>query len=428
MDGRRVLVELRLPAGALEADALAAGESLAGLGLALDPDYPPVPVPAAADAPADAAEAETVVVRGTLEPGAEAALERDPRVVRIWSDARVQPFTRPCGAPDCNSRPLGAKGDLAAMAAFVGADRVWATGQRGAGITIGIVDTGVRGKACPALVDGWSPPGASPWGDDAAQEHGTMCAVDALAVCPEAAILDIGIMKSRAPTTEGFLSDAVAAYRWAMARYRAGGTPQILSNSWGMYRESWGPDYARDPNHPFTRTAVAAIGLGMLVVFAAGNCGADCLFPPAACGGDLGPGRSIWGANGHPAVITVAGANILGQWVGYSSQGPAALDPRKPDLCAPTHFKGFTRNDAGTSAATPVASGVLGLLRGARPSLRQEEAKHLLMETARDICEPGWDARSGAGIVQAEAAYLRLGAAGATGAAAGTAASGAARP
>jgi subtilisin family serine protease len=407
-DARRVLVELRVPAEAAAGEPLGlAAPEVAALGLELDPEYPPVPVPPlpGLEAELDAGGERTVVVRGTVAPGGEAALEADPRVVRVWSDARVRPFAGPCGEPDCNSRPFGAKGDLAEMARAIGADRVWEAGQRGEGIVIGIVDSGVRRGACPALIDGWSPPGTSPWGDDRAGEHGTMCAIDALAVCPEARILDIGLMKSAAPTTEGFLSDAIAGYDWAIARYRGDGTPQVLSNSWGLYQESWGPDYARDPGHPFTRKAVEAIDLGILVVFAAGNCGADCLFPPMACAGDLGPGRSIWGANGHPAVITVGGANIRGEWVGYSSQGPAALDPRKPDLCAPTHFKGFTRNDAGTSAATPVAAGVLGLLRAARPSLRQDEAKRALMETARDICEPGWDARSGAGMVQAEAAY-----------------------
>jgi subtilisin family serine protease len=329
-------------------------------------------------------------------------------VVRVWSDARIRPFPTPCGTPDCNSRPLGAKGDLVEMARHIGADRVWAAGQRGAGVVIGILDTGVRRRDVPALIDGWSPAGTSPWGDDRAGEHGTMCAIDALAVCPEAKIVDLGIMKSTSPTTEGFLSDAASAYDWALERYRAHGAPQILSNSWGLYRESWGPDYARDPQHPFTRKVVEAIDAGMLVVFAAGNCGGECLFPPMACVDDLGPGRSIWGANGHPAVITVGAANIHDAWVGYSSQGPAALDPRKPDVCAPSHFKGYTSNDAGTSAACPVAAGVLGLLRASEPSLRQAEAKEILMASAHDICAPGWDANSGAGVIRAEAAHLLL--------------------
>jgi subtilisin family serine protease len=409
MATRRVLVELRMPAELDPSAAMAAAGEIAVPGFALDPGYRPVPVPPAGDERAALGpDEQALIARGTLDEGAEAALRRDPRVVGVWSDAHVLPFPGPCGTPDCNPRPGGAKGDLAAMARHVGAERVWAAGERGAGIEIGILDTGVRRKDVPALVDGWSPPGGSPWGDDRALEHGTMCAIDALAVCPDAKILDLGIMKSPAPTTGGFLSDAVSAYDWALRRYRERGTPQVLSNSWGLYRESWGPDYARNPWHPFTRKVVQAIDAGMLVAFAAGNCGGDCLFPPMACADDLGPGRSIWGANGHPAVITVGAANIHDAWVGYSSQGPAALDPRKPDVCAPSHFKGYTRNDAGTSAACPVAAGVLGLLRAAEPSLRQADAKEILMESAHDICDPGWDPNSGAGVIRAEAAYRLL--------------------
>lgn len=33
------------------------------------------------------------------------------------------------------------------------------------------------------------------------------------------------------------------------------------------------------------------------------------------------------------------------QFVGYSSQGPAALDPDKPDFCSITHFTGFSTSD-----------------------------------------------------------------------------------
>ena len=75
----------------------------------------------------------------------------------------------------------------------------------------------------------------------------------------------------------------------------------MLTNSWGMFQESWAPDYVKNPNHPFTRKVLEAIDEGILVLFAAGNCGATC--PDGRCGPDNGPGRSIWGANGHERVI-----------------------------------------------------------------------------------------------------------------------------
>jgi hypothetical protein len=55
-----------------------------------------------------------------------------------------------------------------------------------------------------------------------------------------------------------------------------------------------------------------------------------------------------------------------------------------------------------------VAAGVVALLKQARPSLTQEVAKRLLKSTAKDIGPPGWDRHSGAGIIQAKAAYDKL--------------------
>jgi hypothetical protein len=151
---------------------------------------------------------------------------------------------------------------------------------------------------------------------------------------------------------------------------------------------------------------VEVIDAGVIVTFAAGNCGQVC--PSSRCGSDTGPGRSIWGANGHPRVITVGAANIRSEWIGYTSQGPAALDPKKPDFCAISHFKGYTASDNGTSAANPVCAGVIGLLRGHDPTLTQDRVKQALQETAVNLCGPGWDAHSGYGIINAERAFNKL--------------------
>jgi len=149
------------------------------------------------------------------------------------------------------------------------------------------------------------------------------------------------------------------------------------------------------------------------VLFAAGNCGAAC--PDGRCGADNGPAKDIWGANGHPRVMTVGAVNVNGQYVGYSSAGPAALDPNKPDFCGITHFAGYFPtidpggpSDGGTSAATPIIAGVVALFKQKKAALTQDQVKTALKATAKDIGAAGWDQFAGAGIVQAKAAWDKL--------------------
>jgi subtilisin family serine protease len=159
----------------------------------------------------------------------------------------------------------------------------------------------------------------------------------------------------------------------------------------------------------------------MLVLFSAGNCGSGCAFSAnSRCGaGDRGPGGSILGPNGHPRVMTVGAANRLEQWCGFTSQGPAVLPPNapdKPDFCGIARFDGYFPTadplirdfDGATSAATAVAAGVVALLKHKRPTLTQDEAKTALKSTAKDIRAVGFDTDSGAGIIQAKAAYDTL--------------------
>ncbi|MCP4246241.1 MAG: S8 family serine peptidase, partial [bacterium] len=197
-------------------------------------------------------------------------------------------------------------------------------------------------KLIPRVIGGW--PTAN-WGTTGVAWcwHGNMSATDALGMAPQAQLYDIRISDGNA------ISQALAGFQWAIAQYKAGRGPHILTNSWGIFQEAWDTVYATNPNHPFTRKVVEALDEGILVLFAAGNCGNTC--PSGRCGSDNGPGRSIWGANGHPRVMTVGAANRLEQFIGYSSQGPAALDPNKPDFCSISHFTGFYNSDNGTSAA-----------------------------------------------------------------------------
>lgn len=396
---KRVIVELRMPFR-FSMESIQEMDVATMPGFEIDLEYKPVPVsPPAEIARALAAANEvTVLVRGELDEVKEEELKALPNVVNIWTDARIEPF-----GIDCEYKI--AKGTIEDVAKYLGCDRLWEKDIKGKGIVIGICDTGVEKSKIPAVIGGWSPNSKYPPGIDL-RDHGSMCATDALGMCPEAKIYDIGVLKSKHPGFSGLLSDAVSAYQWAIEQYKMDGTPHILSNSWGMYKKRWASDYAENPEHPFTRKVVEAIDTGMILTFAAGNCGSKC--PANGCDSDVGPGKSIWGASGHPKVTTVGAANILEEWIGSTSQGPAALDPKKPDFCAPSHFKGYTDCDNGTSAANSVCAGVIGLLKSYDPTLTQDIIKDALQKTARNLCDSGWDPHSGYGMIQAEAAFNKI--------------------
>jgi serine protease AprX len=424
-----VLVEMEAPSADLT-EATRAAADFSTSGFTVDADYTPIPV---APSTSSAAQAEgrtrpSVVVRGRIEASRMAELRRDPRVIDVHLDTPIAPFaiavppaTRraaergeeaigSCPIAPCDCQPGVPKGDMGTVATFLGAADLHALGITGSGVTVAVVDGGITAdgrpvaggetsRRIPNVTAGWP----SDWGTRASAwgEHGNMTSTDVLGMAPDAQINDIRISQGNA------ISQALAGYQWALDQHRATGTPHILTNSWGIFQEAWDPDYARNPDHPFTRKVVELLDEGILILFAAGNCGgAECA--DGRCGNDTGPGRDIWGANGHPRVMTVGAVNTRGEFVGYSSRGPAALDPHKPDFCSATHFTGYFNSDSGTSAATPIAAGIVALLKQSSPSLTQEQAKMALTSSARDIGPAGWDEHTGSGIINARAARDRL--------------------
>ena len=332
----------------------------------------------------------------------------------------------PCPIPPCNCDGSSmSEGTFAEVAAFLGVDRVWSAGYRGAGIVVGIVDCGLcalgrpvqlgETPLIPNVIDGYP---ANDWGTTSRvasgwKDHGNMTASDVLAMAPEARLYDIRIADRFVGDEAILLSNACAAIDWAIIRHRTDGTPHILSNSWGLHKPLDQPSYADDPGHPLTRKVVEAIDEGILVLFSAGNCGPAC---PAQYCQDTGNGFRIWGANGHPRVMTVGAATVRGQLTGYSSAGPASLDPDKPDFCSITQFAGYYPNinpfhdhrvkcDAGTSSATAIAAGVVALLKQGHPSLTQDQAKAVLKSSARPLGPAPFNRFAGSGIIQAGAAW-----------------------
>ncbi|WDV51768.1 S8 family serine peptidase [Streptomyces coeruleorubidus] len=437
----RVLIQMKPDRDVVEAVAnpqlTATTQDVAGSmpGVELDQSFTPValprPVPSTAEGdplsltqplrfsmrPEDA----TVLVRGEIHDYDAAsrlsmlALSRS-QIVGVSADPVIQT------SPTCpGDGPVGNWQDVKNLLAELGADDL-----DGSGIALAITDTGINTQHLsneldrPVTVDAarsWNPPGVTGKPGQFPVDHGTMCAFDALIAAPKATLIDVPVLLSQqqGPTVmSGLLSDAVAAYShlWSVLETMPDDKRAlVVSNSWGSFSPRWDfppshpGNYSDNPGHPFNLMVTALESAGADVLFAAGNCGLDC--PDGRC---EFPDRPIVGANSHPRALSIGGVDTRGNRVGYSSQGPGRLDPNKPDICAYTHFEGSHafgagEPDSGTSAACPVAAGVVAAVRTQWSAnvIKPAELRILLQRTADDRGAAGFDHDYGFGIINVPA-------------------------
>ena len=365
----------------------------------------------------------TYVVRAEIDEGRIDDLRSAKNVIGVYADVKVEPIIT-CG----NSWAVGTDADVERLLCVPDMRNIRMDGN---GVWLAIVDSGINLAHLTAhgrtiTVDasrswmktaGWTP-GMAP------VDHGTMCAFDAAIAAPNATFLDIQISRrGERFEFDALLSDAVRAYshlvNLMMVSRPFSGRSMVVSNSWGMFHPSWdefkirGPfNYADNLKHPFNRIVSALEVTGADILFAAGNCGSDC--PDSRCEGVTT--NAIYGANGHPSVLTIAGVDITNTRVGYSTQGPGRLSVNKPDLCGYTHFQGSGVNeiDGGTSAACPVVAGVVAAMRSMRPFQPRNPAaspaamRALMRSTAIDRGGAGFDFDYGFGVVNGCALLRRL--------------------
>jgi subtilisin family serine protease len=368
-------------------------------GVRIDAAYSPVPIPPPLAAPHPTAAAPsaafgfeagatpTYVVRAEVEsPDAMAQLQEvamaSETVVGVFADPKIEPIA---------TCPWGPVGTDQTVEQLLHVGNLQGRGMNGAGVRVVIVDSGVnldylnsQGKT-PAFDQSlsWSPSGTQPVGDMPIG-HGTMCAYDVCIAAPRCTLIDHALLTSTTTggsAMEGLLSDAVLSYglmlSWMVRTVGpfAGDTMPhtlVVNNSWGMFHPSWDfpvgdpANYSDNPAHPFNIIVSSLESAGADILFAAGNCGAEC--PDGRCQNLTNAG--IFGANSSPAVLSVAGAVTTGERIGYSTQGPGRLTSEKPDITCYTHFagSGVYAADGGTSAATPVAAGVVAAIRRLYPS------------------------------------------------------------
>lgn len=358
-------------------------------------------------------EVSTYLIRGEVED--EAALEEltqaiadDPDGVGVFSDPRISAIAT------CPGSPVGTHQDVAERLRVVTLQN---RGMDGSDVMVAVVDTGInlahlRARGQDPVFDGansWSPIADSVLGNMPV-DHGTMCAFDVGIAAAHCTLLDYALLQSQATggsTMDGFLSDAVRGFSQLLELMAGPDAPAalVVNNSWGMFHSSWDfpagtpGNYSDNPDHPFNIVVESLEDAGADILFAAGNCGAEC--PDSRCQDENDQG--IYGANSHPSVLSIAGVTVDGIRLGYSTQGPGRLDQNKPDLCAYTHFAGSEVYDAdgGTSAACPTAAGVIAAIRSVFPAaqLPPAQLRNLIRRSARDLGGIGFDFDHGYGLI-----------------------------
>lgn len=444
-------------------EKLAAG--IGGAGVDIDPEYPPLPMFAHARGGAHAVAgglrafsspttnkdlaATSTVLTAEIDSEKIAAL-RKKKNVRLYPASRLHLMTgcqcgggqsrapEPDRSPDLemdefsifdiaptaggiDCRPFRPGVSVTTIRRVLGVRRPFEDGFAGQNVIVGVVDEGINGLTYP-VIGGYEPLPSSMelrFGEADIGSHGSMCAADILVAAPRAKLLDYPLL------SEATSADGAQMFQLILERRRLDGTPQVVNNSYGFVgipsREDFPTHEVWDIDHPFNRKVREVAASGASVFFAAGNCGSDC--PSGNCrSSGIGPGRSINAAASMIDVFTIAAVNSRNERVGYSAQGPSNNAPgfvvEKPDFASYTHFFGnfgpgrpggtAQSFDNGTSAATPVASGVAALLISAFPTLTPERLRKALLAGAIEVGAAGWDPLHGHGIINAGASYQRL--------------------
>jgi subtilisin-like proprotein convertase family protein len=278
--------------------------------------------------------------------------------------------------------------------------------SRGAGVRVAVVDDAVEivhADLTPNVVPGASRSyragnRGSPWPLPcvaATDDHGTAVAglvlarddnlVGGAGVAPRASLVAFDALASGA---DGDIADALL---------RDGQDNAIYQNSWGS------PDDGVLHSTPPSYAAAIASGIaagrggrGSIYVFPGGNGG--CFVRESSTGTCQSDNANFDGFVNRLGIIAVCAVDDQGRRPRYGEQGANLL------VCAPsstdangnvttTALRGGMRADfSGTSASTPMVSGVVALMLAANPELTWRDVRLILAQSARrnDPADPGW--------------------------------------
>ncbi|MBI3891199.1 MAG: S8 family serine peptidase [Candidatus Wallbacteria bacterium] len=318
-------------------------------------------------------------------------LQRRGDVEAVYPDRYVKLVPTTSAQPQSPEPPA----DVAWGVAKTRATEVWEQLKvRGAGATIGHIDTGVD-AAHPALAgrillfkNFINPNLPQPYDDNG---HGTHTAgsivgsANGIGVAPAAKLI---VAKALDGNGSGRLSGLLAAMQW-MLNPDGMDRPVAVSNSWG------GPRNSLYQEEGVFRDAVKAwVDAGIVPLFSSGNSGPNTECVPGA----------------YPESFAVGATDKNDVDADFSSGAESTWDGQtyiRPDLAAPGVVVysaapgGYYAWMSGTSMACPHVAGVVALMKSARPSITASEITKILTESGTDLGRPGKDTRFGFGLIDA---------------------------
>ena len=306
-------------------------------------------------------------------------------------------------------------GSWMTLDADVDAPEAWDHTIGSSSITIAVIDEGTdltHEDYSSKLVAGYDATGGGsgggPWNNDA---HGTNVAGIAAAisnnslgvagVCQNCKIMPVRIAYSDGAghwvTTDATLANGLT---WA---YQNGA--DVMNNSWGGGLEATVINTA-----VLNAKTLGRGGLGSVVIFAAGNNNNPVVSYPGylstviavgasnMCDQRKAPvndscnGKEMWGSN-YGSALDVSAPGV---WLDSTDIMGA------PGYVTGNYFNYFN----GTSGASPIVSGIAGLMLSVNPNMTADSVQSILQSTADDVNGGGWDAQMGYGRVNANAAVV----------------------
>lgn len=353
-----------------------------------------IPLPFFVEAASDNNEQVSVIIGFTNEKGRGAVDFAGGKIEREFDFINAVQVRLPKGALNRIRNGQGIEyvepdGEVKAYAQTVpwGVERVRApqvhsAGQKGSGVKVAILDTGILTNHQDLIVyGGYDTTGTGSYNDNnghGTHVAGTVAALDntvgVLGVAPAARLYAVKVLDG---SGSGAYSNIIAGIQWA------------INNDMDIINMSLGGSTG---STALQNACNAAYNAGILVVAAAGNEGiasgsTECISYPARYSSVMAVGsitssntRSSFSSTGSTLEIMAPGSSI------YS-----------------TTYNGGYGTMSGTSMACPHVAGVAALIWGAKPGLSNVQLRNALNTSANDMWGDPW--RYGNGLVDAWAAY-----------------------